>query len=55
MVNADSRHQRLLYEFKRNAMNDGEYFGALHPDRGQIIDVEKTAIVDFVGRDPPET
>ncbi len=36
-------------------MNDGEYFRALHPDRRQIVDVEKTPVIDLVGRNPPKT
>ena len=36
-------------------MDDGEYFRALHPDRGQVVDVEKAAVVNFVGGDPPKT
>ena len=55
VVDADSRHQRFLYQLERDAMNDAEYFRALHPDCGQVIDVEKSAIVDFVGGNAPET
>src|ERR1700686_4140242 len=36
-------------------MNDGEHLRALHPDCSQIVDVEKPAVIDFVGRNPPET
>ena len=54
VVDANSRHQRFLYQFERDAMNDGEHFRALHPDCGQVVDVEKAAIVDFVGSDAPK-
>ncbi len=37
-----------------DAVNGGEYFRILHADGGQIVDIEKTAVVDFIGRDPPE-
>src|SRR5713226_589971 len=36
-------------------MNHCEYLRALHPDRSQIVDVEKTAVINFVGRNPPKT
>ena len=45
----------FLYELERDAMNVGEHFRTFHPDRGQIVDVEKAAVVDFVRSDPPET
>ena len=55
MVDADSRHQRFLYQFERDAVHDAEYFRTLHPDCSQVVDVEKAAIVDFVGGNPPKT
>src|SRR5450755_818306 len=35
-------------------MNDGKYFRALDPDGSQIVDVKKTAVVDFVGGNSPK-
>ncbi len=55
MVDANSRNQAFLDQIERNAMNGGEYFRIFHPDGSQVVDVEKTAIVDFIGRNPPET
>ena len=55
VVDADSRHQRFLYQVERDAVHDAEYFRALHPDCGQVVDVEKSAIVDFVGGNAPKT
>ena len=54
MVNANPGNQPFLDQFKWDAVNGGEYVGVFYPDRGQVVDVEKTAVVDFVGRDPPK-
>ena len=55
MVHSNPGYQAFLDEFKWNAVNGSEHIGVFHPDGGQVVDVEKTAVVDFVGRDPPKT
>ena len=32
-----------------------ENFRQFHPDRGQIVDVEETPVIDFLRRHPPES
>ena len=35
-------------------MNGGEHVRVFHPDGGQVVDVEKTAVIDFIRRHSPE-
>ena len=39
---------------KGDAVDGSEHVGILNSDGGQIVDVEKTAVVDFVGGNPPK-
>ncbi len=52
MVDTNSGDQTFLDQFERNAMNVGEYVRIFDPDGGQVVDVEKAAVVDFVGQPP---
>ena len=55
MVDTNARNQTLADQAKWDAVNAGEHFRVFHPDGSQVIDIEKAAVVDFIGRNPPET
>src|SRR5882672_1293328 len=55
VVNTDSGNQAFLDQGKGNAVDGREYIGIFHANGGEIVDVEKTAIVDFIGCNPPKT
>src|SRR5436190_6157882 len=49
MIDSQSTDQALGQKFFDEPVGGLKYLGALHADRGQFVDVEKTPIVDFVG------
>src|SRR6185312_367744 len=55
VIDADSRYQGFLYQLERDAMNIGEHFRTFYTDSGQIVDIEKPAVVNLVRGDSPET
>src|SRR5205814_8761340 len=38
---------------EHHAVRRGEQFGQFDAQPGEVVDVEKPAVVDFLGRDPP--
>ena len=54
MIDPQSGDRACAHQFKKQAVSRVEDFWQLHPDRGQIVYVKKAAVIDFLGRDPPE-
>ena len=55
MVDPHSRYVASAHEIEHQRVHRGKYFSLLHPDRSQIVDIEKPAVVDFVSGNTPET
>ena len=53
MVDPQAIDPTALDELEHLAMHALKHFGHLDANRGQLVDVEEAAVVDFVGRDPP--
>ena len=47
MVDPNSRNQPFC-SVEWDAVNGGEYFRIFRADCGQVVDIEKTTVVDFV-------
>ena len=45
----------FLNQLENEPMRGIENFRQLHPDRRERVNVEKTAVVDFLAGDPPVT
>ena len=41
------------HQLEREAVHLVEHRRVLHPQRGQLVDVEEAAVVDLLGRDAP--
>ena len=54
VIDAQSVDETAPHELQNHLMGRIENRAILHPDRGQLVDVEKSAIVDLVGRDLPK-
>jgi hypothetical protein len=54
MVHAKPGDVSRAYQFKNEGVDGRENFGILHANGSQLIDVEKPAVVDFVGGHAPE-
>ena len=54
MIDAQAVDESAPDQLQNHFMGRLEHRAILHADRGQLVDVEKSAIVDLVGRDLPE-
>src|SRR6266487_946339 len=53
MINAETRYRASTHEINNQPVNSVENLWQFYPDRRQIVHIEKAAIINFFGRDPP--
>ena len=53
MVDAEAGDPTFFEQMADEPMDGVEYSLVLDANRGQVVDIEKPAVVDFVGRDSP--
>src|SRR3977135_3213667 len=54
MIDAHAGDSTGGNELEKQLVSRIEDFRQFHPDRGQIVDVEETAVINLLRRDPPE-
>ena len=54
MIDPQSGDGSVADEFEQQAVRRVENLRQFHPDRGQIVDVKKAAVIDFFRRHAPE-
>ena len=54
MIDPQSGHRSRSDKIDNQLVRGVEHFGQFHPDCRQIIHIEKTAIINFLGRDAPK-
>ena len=55
MIDAQAVHRAAPIEFKQQTVRIVENLRQFHANGGEIVDVEKSAVVDFLCGDPPES
>ena len=55
MINPHSRYIAFAHEIEHQRVHGLKYFGILHSDCCQIVDIEEAAVVDLVSGNTPET
>src|SRR6266481_2423163 len=55
MVDSHPIHVTLADEIEHQRVHRRKYFGILHPDCSQVVDVEEATVVDLIGGHTPET
>ena len=55
MIDPQARDRASRDQLEQQPMRRIKDLRQFHPDRGQIVDVEETAVVDFLRRHPPES
>ncbi len=55
MIDPHAGDRARADQFEQQPMRRIEDLGQLHPDRGEIVDVEETAVVDFLRSHAPES
>src|SRR5436190_7972864 len=53
MIDSQALHVATLDQVEDQAMRVFEQPGQLHPQRGKLVDIEKTTIIDLLRSDPP--
>ena len=55
MIDSQSGHGSRPDQIENQLMRGVEHFRQFHPDGGQIVHVEKTAVVNFLSCNAPES
>src|ERR1700740_2916700 len=55
MVDPHSRYEASAHEIEHQRVHRGKHLCLFHPDRSEIVDIEKPTVVDFVSGNTPET
>src|SRR5256885_17239708 len=54
VIDAQPSHRAGRNQLEQKPMCFLKNFRQLHPNRGQVVDIKETAIIDLFRRDPPE-
>ena len=55
MIDAQAGDRAAADQLEKQPVRGVENFRQFHPDGGQIVDVEKSPVIDFLRRDAPES
>src|SRR5689334_11855004 len=53
VINPQTGGSATLQKLKREAVRRIKNLRQLHTDRGQVVDIKKPPVIDFLSRDPP--
>ena len=54
MINAEPCNRAGAYELERKPVNGVKDLWQLDPNRGQVVDIKKAAVINFLGGDAPK-